>query len=181
MKESKTYLIEACRNGNRKAQLTLYQQHTQRLYSACFRIIGNASEAEEAMQDTFLKIFTHICQYKDDRCFEAWMQRIAIRTAIDYIRKQAPQWDELSKKDIIEIDTEETEEEEIQYSVQLIKEGIGKLPSGYRIILSLYLFEGYDMEEISSILNIKLVSARTQYSRAKKKLLELIPNISYNL
>lgn len=178
MKESKTYLIEACRNGNRKAQLTLYTQHTQRLYAACFRIIGNASEAEEAVQDTFLKIFTHIKQHKDNACFEAWMQRIAIRTAIDYTRKQTPQWNELSEKDIVETDTEDACKEKIQCSVRLVKEGIGKLPSGYRIILSLYLFEGYDMEEIASILNIKLVSVHTQYSRAKKKLLELIPDIS---
>lgn len=179
MEESKTYLIEACRNGSRKAQLVLYKQYAQRLYAACVRIIGNTTEAEEAMQDAFLKIFTHINQYKDEACFEAWMQRITIHTAIDYLRKQTPEWCELTEKNIIENEPEYTDEEAIQYSIQQIKEGIGKLPSGYRVILSLYLFEGYDMEEISSILNIKPVSVRTQYLRAKKKLLELIPNIQY--
>lgn len=176
MEEITTYLIEECRKGNRSAQFALYKQHAQRLYSACFRIIGNGPDAEEAMQDAFLKIFTRINQYRSGLCFEAWMQRIAVRTAIDYVRKQKPGLEELTDK-YSNIEDEEIEEESIQYSVQKIKHGMQLLPDGYRIILSLYLFEGYDMEEISSILNIKQVTVRTQYLRAKKKLLKLIAAI----
>lgn len=176
MDETITYLIEGCRKGDRSAQLSLYKQHARRLYAACFRIIGNASEAEEAMQDAFLKIFTRIDQYHTELCFEAWMQRIAVHTAIDYVRKQSPDLEELSDK-YMPVEEEEPDEEAIQYSVQKVKDGIQRLSAGYRMILSLYLFEGYDMEEISSILNIKQVTVRTQYLRAKKKLLELIPSI----
>ncbi|WP_106832317.1 RNA polymerase sigma factor [Parabacteroides pacaensis] len=173
MDETTTYLIEGCRKRNRSAQLALYKQHARRLYAACYRIIGNAPEAEEAMQDAFLKVFTRIDQYRNGLCFEAWMQRIAIHTAIDYVRKQTPELEELTEK-YTNIEDEETDDENIQYSVQKIKEGMQLLPAGYRVILSLYLFEGYDMEEISSILNVKQVTVRTQYLRAKKKLLELI-------
>ena len=77
------HLIEGCRRGDRSSQLKLYKQYAQRLYIACLRIVGNSSEAEEAMQDSFLKIFTRLDQYHDGQCFEAWMHRIAIHTAIE--------------------------------------------------------------------------------------------------
>ena len=97
MEETNTHLIEGCRRGNRTAQLALYKQFARQLYVACLRIVGNASEAEEAMQDSFLKIFTRLGQYQDGQCFEAWMHRIAIHTAIDYVRRQTPDWEELHR------------------------------------------------------------------------------------
>lgn len=175
MEQSTTSLVEGCRKGSRAAQLALYRNHAGRLYAACFRIIGNASEAEEAMQDAFLKIFTRIGQYRTGLCFEAWMQQIAVRTAIDYIRRQTPVLEELTDRYAdVSVEEEEFAEENAAYSVQRVKDGLQRLPAGYRMILSLYLFEGYDMEEIASILDIKQVTVRTQYLRAKKKLLELI-------
>lgn len=92
------HLIEGCRREDRSSQLKLYKQYAQRLYIACLRIVGNSSEAEEAMQDSFLKIFTRLDQYHDGQCFEAWMHRIAIHTAIDYVRRQAPDQEELSRQ-----------------------------------------------------------------------------------
>lgn len=173
MEETTAHLVEDCRRGNRSAQLRLYKQFAQRLYVACLRIVGNGAEAEEAMQDTFLKIFTRLDQYHDGQCFEAWMHRIAVHTAIDYVRRQTPDFEELSDN-YVEPESEAPDEEELQYSVALIKEATRKLPAGYRVILSLYLFEGYDMEEIASILNIQPPSVRSQYLRAKRKLLDLI-------
>lgn len=173
MNETTAQLIEGCRSGKRSAQLALYKQFAHRLYIACLRIVGNSAEAEEAMQDSFLKIFNRIDQYNDQQCFEAWMHRIAVHTAIDYVRRQTPKWEELSDN-YVDPAPDGPDEEEIQYSVRQIKEATHKLPPGYRIILSLYLFEGYDMEEIASILNIKPPSVRSQYRRAKLKLLDII-------
>ena len=95
------------------------------------------------MQDSFLKIFTRLDQYRDGQCFEAWMHRIAVHTAIDYVRRQTPDWEELSD-DYTEPDDDGPDEEEIRYSVAQVKEACKKLPVGYRVILSLYLFEGYE-------------------------------------
>ena len=173
MEETNVHLIEECRRGNRTAQLALYKQFAQRLYVACLRIVGNVPEAEEAMQDSFLKIFTRLDQYRDGQCFEAWMHRIAVHTAIDYVRRQTPDWEELSDN-YTEPDDDGPDEEEIRYSVAQVKEACKKLPAGYRVILSLYLFEGYDMEEIASILKIQPSSVRSQYLRAKRKLLDII-------
>lgn len=172
MEETTVHIIEECRKGSRSAQLALYKQFAHRLYVTCLRITGNAPEAEEAMQDAFLKIFTRLDQY-DGQCFEAWMHRIAVHTAIDYVRRQTPEWEELTDN-YAEPETESPDEAEIQYSVALIKEAAKKLPANYRVVLSLYLFEGYDSEEIASILNIQPPSVRSQYLRAKRKLVDII-------
>lgn len=169
-----THLIDKCSRKDPKAQMKLYELYAKRLYIACFRIVGNMNEAEEAMQDAFLKIFTHIDQYDRSKNFEVWMHRIAVNTAIDYVRRQTPLQEELEENMAVEEEDTAVEEEEIAFSVTKIKEGIRQLAPGYRLILTLYLFEGYDMEEISSILQIKPASVRTQYMRGKSKLIELI-------
>ena len=146
-------LIEGCRKERRDAQLAMYRQFARRLYTVCRRIVGGSSDAEEAMQDAMLKVFTRIGDYEDGTCFEAWITQIAVRTAIDYVRRQAPEWDDLPANYEM-AEEEEPDEEEIRYSVARVKEAMGKLPAGYRVILSLYLFEGYDTEEIATILHI---------------------------
>ena len=172
MKETNIHLIEQCRKGNRSAQLALYKQFATRLYNVCLRIIGNPQDAEEAMQDSFLKAFTRLEQYQTGPSFEAWLQQIAVRTAIDYVRRQLPEGEDLTD-DYAELADEDTpDEEELQCSVAQVKAACQQLPAGYRVVLSLYLFEGYDMEEIASILNIRPASVRSQYLRGKRKLLE---------
>lgn len=172
MKETNIHLIEQCRKGNRSAQLALYKQFATRLYNVCLRIIGNPQDAEEAMQDSFLKVFTRLEQYQAGTSFEAWLQQIAVRTAIDYIRRQLPEEEDLTD-DYAELADDDTpDEEELQCSVAQVKAACQQLPTGYRVVLSLYLFEGYDMEEIASILNIRPASVRSQYLRGKRKLLE---------
>lgn len=173
MDETTRHLIEGCRRGEQTAQLGLYEHYAKWLYYACLRIVGNTSEAEEAMQDSFLKIFTRLDQYHDGQCFEAWMHRIAVHTAIDYVRRALPETDLLCDNLPAE-EEEEPDEEAIRYSVSRVKAAAQKLPPGYRVILSLYLFEGYDMEEIASVLKIQPPSVRSQYLRAKRKLVELI-------
>ena len=172
MKETNIHLIEQCRKGNRSAQLALYKQFATRLYNVCLRIIGNPQDAEEAMQDSFLKVFTRLEQYQAGTSFEAWLQQIAVRTAIDYIRRQLPEGEDLTD-DYAELADDDTpDEEELQCSVAQVKAACQQLSAGYRVVLSLYLFEGYDMEEIASILNIRPASVRSQYLRGKRKLLE---------
>jgi len=173
MNEQTKYLIGKCRKRDHAAQVGIYKLYAQRLYATCLRITGNPAEAEEAVQDSFLKAFNRIGQYQDGQNFEAWLQTLTIHTAIDYVRKQTPDWAQLPSNTAIP-EEEDTDEESINMTVEKIKEGIRKLPAGYRSILSLYLFEGYDMEEISFIMDIRHSSVRSQYLRAKRKLLEII-------
>ena len=158
--------IEGCRKGARNAQLKLYERYARMLFATCLRILANTEEAEEAMQDSFLKIFTHLEQYHEEMSFEGWIRQIAVRTAIDRLRQRSEE---------LELPTDnlpEEEEEEPLYTVEQIKQAMEKLPEGYRVVLSLYLFEGYDMEEIAQILHVKPASVRSQYLRGKRKLIE---------
>lgn len=171
MNEAITHIVEGCRAGNRTAQLELYRRFSRPLYAACLRIIGRPEEAEEAMQDAILKVLTRIDQYRPTQSFEGWIRQVAVHTAIDYVRQQLPAMEELSDN-YQEPDPDEWDEEILAESVQQVKGAIQTMASGYRVVLSLYFFEGYDLEEIAEILQAKPASVRVQFMRAKRKLLE---------
>ncbi len=173
MKDSITQLVRACRQGDRKAQVAIYRMYVRQLYHTCLRITGNPSDAEEAMQDAFLKAFTHLPQYPDESSFGTWLKQISVRTAIDYVRRSEPAWEELPDNYPL-VSEEHDDNEDTELSVAAIKAALTKLAPGYRVVLSLYLFEGYDMEEISSILHLQPASVRSQYLRGKRKLLDII-------
>ena len=162
--------IEGCRKGARNAQLKLYERYARMLFATCLRILANTEEAEEAMQDSFLKIFTHLEQYHEEMSFEGWIRQIAVRTAIDRLRQRSEEL-ELPTDNLPDL-AEEEEEEEPRYTVDQVRHAMEQLPNGYRVVLSLYLFEGYDMEEIAQILHVKPASVRSQYLRGKRKLIE---------
>lgn len=173
MELAREQLIAGCRKGYHASQLALYNRYAQWLYNVCFRILSRADEAEEAMQDTFLKIYTRIGQFKEEHSFEAWMKSIAIHTAIDYVRKQQAFFESVEELPD-SLSTDEYEEDLTGVTVQKVKDSMQMLPDGYRVVLSLYLFEGYDTEEIAQILDVKAVTVRSQYMRAKRKLEELL-------
>ena len=164
--------IEGCRKGLRSAQLKLYERYARMLFATCHRILNQAEEAEEAMQDSFLKILTHLDQYHEEMSFEGWMRQVAVRTAIDQLRRRSEELELLT--DNLPDLAEEEEEEEPRYTVDQVRHAMEQLPNGYRVVLSLYLFEGYDMEEIAQILHVKPASVRSQYLRGKRKLIEVI-------
>jgi RNA polymerase sigma-70 factor (ECF subfamily) len=144
------------------------------------RIINNETEAEDVMQEAFLKAFTKIDTYKGEVSFGAWLKKIVINRSLDYLKKRKVRFEEINEKTNKIIDYQmETKE----VNVKVIKDAIQKLPDGYRIVLSLYLIEGYDHEEISEILGISNSNSRTQYLRAKNKLREILKDtevFSYN-
>ena len=173
MNEAIAHIVEGCRMGNRVAQQELYRRFARPLYAACLRIIGRPEEAEEAMQDAIFKVLTRIGQYQPTQSFEGWIRQVAVHTAIDYVRQQLPPMEELSDN-YSEPDADAWDPEVLVDSVQQVKMALQTLAPGYRVVLSLYFFEGYDLEEIASILQAKPASVRVQFMRAKRKLLELI-------
>lgn len=166
-------IIERCRHGSRSAQLEMYKRYVRRVYATCLRIVGRPEEAEEVTQDVFLKIFRKLEEGQGIDNLEGWMRQVAVNLAIDQLRRQAPEFGELPY-DLVDAEDEGPDEEEIRYTVGQVREAIKRLAPGYRVVLSLYLFEGYDMEEIAQILDLKPVSVRSQYMRAKKRLLDEI-------
>jgi RNA polymerase sigma-70 factor (ECF subfamily) len=144
------------------------------------RLINNAAEAEDVMQEAFLNAFTKIDTYKGEVSFGAWLKRIVINRSLDYLKKRKVRFEEINEK-TNQIPDYQMEIKEV--NMKVIKDAIQKLPDGYRVVLSLFLIEGYDHEEISQILGISNSNSRTQYLRAKNKLKELLKDtevFSYN-
>ncbi len=139
------------------------------MFNTALRITGEQTDAEDVLQEAFVSAFQNISSYRADAAFGAWLKKIVINKALNHVQK--------SKRDLMianesEVEAEETwnEETEPNYTVESIKRAMDGLPTGFRTVLSLYLFEGYDHKEISEILNISESTSKTQYKRAKDKL-----------
>ena len=145
------------------------------MYNTSLRIVKDPQEAEDIMQESFLSAFGKIETYQGKVSFGAWLKRIVINNSLDVIKKRRLFFEELDE-DYTQLASQEVEidEELLANQMELIREGIQKLPDGYRVILSLHLLEGYDHEEIAEILDISSSTSRSQFFRAKQKLLRIL-------
>ncbi len=160
-------MINRCKAGEREAQSQLYKLYYKSMFSTSVRIVGNTEDAEDVMQEAFLSAFKKMGTYKGEVSFGAWLKKIVVNRSLDYLKKRKVVFEEINEK-IINEESPMMETKEID--VAKIKKAIGQLPEGYRVVLSLYLFEGYDHDEISEILSISNSSSRSQLLRAKLKL-----------
>ncbi|MFB9052934.1 RNA polymerase sigma factor [Formosa undariae] len=174
-------IIEECKRHNRKAQLQLYNQYCQGMYSVAKRFISNTAEAEDLVQDAFIKAFSKLHQFKGDVTFGAWLKRIVVNTCIDSLKSKKQELDVLEEVHLKVVDTDPHDSWAVDDNVTLddVKLVIETLPEKYKYVVMLFLIEGYDHQEISEILNISEVASRTQLSRGKQKLQELLKSKDY--
>ncbi len=165
-------LVDECRKGSIKAQFRLYRQYSKAMYNLAYRMMNNREDAEDILQEAFLDCFSNIETYRFESTFGAWLKKILINKCINQLRKRKT--DMILVDDLPEIIPEE--EPEATYDTAKIFAGIEELPDGYRIILTLYLLEGYDHSEIAKILGISESTSKSQYSRAKNKLRNILSN-----
>jgi RNA polymerase sigma-70 factor (ECF subfamily) len=167
-------VVERCRKGDSKAQFELYELYARAMYNLCLRMVKHEADAEDVLQNAFIDVFRKLDSFRFESSVGAWIKRIVVNNCVNFLKKRRFELTELNE----EITGEKTEPElsskETDYDIQAINQAIFKLPQGYRIIFSLYLLEGYDHEEIADILNISVSTSKSQYSRAKKKLRELL-------
>jgi RNA polymerase sigma factor (sigma-70 family) len=163
-------LIEECRKGNTRAQFMLYNQYSKAMYNIAYRILNSREDAEDILQETFVECFRNLDSFRFESTFGAWLKKIIINKCINQLKKKKI---DLTLRETLPVTVYE-EEEEITYETAKIFKGIEKLPDGYRVILTLYLLEGYDHSEISQILGISESTSKSQYSRAKEKLRNLL-------
>ncbi len=165
-------LIKGCIRGKSKYQEELYRYYYGYAMSICLRYAGSREEASEVLNDSFMKIFAKIKQFDAKKSFRAWLRRIIVNTAIDNYRK--------NKKHSYGMDISSAEGEYEQFNIldQLAAEDIyrivQKLPDKYRLAFNLYEIEGYSHEEIAEQLGIPVGTSRSNLSRAKRKLRELL-------
>lgn len=168
-------IVELCKAGNTKAQYQLYSLYSKAMFNVCMRILNSRENAEDALQDAFCEIFDKLGGFRFESSFGNWAKRVVINTCINKLNRKNPRlvFPEMIAEHPGEDDQTENVEE-IHLKVEKIQEAISMLPDGYRLILNLYLLEGYDHVEISEILGISKSTSKTQYMKAKKKVKELI-------
>jgi RNA polymerase sigma-70 factor (ECF subfamily) len=158
---------------DKSAQFEIYRLYYKSMYNSSLRIIGIPEEAEDIMQESFLTAFRKLKTYSGEVSFGAWLKKIVINRSLDALRKRKVLFEELHAELPVQ---SEAEPEEESITVEEIKSAMNLLSDGYRTILSMILFEGYDHEEVSEILGIKNVTSRTQFSRARQRLREILTN-----
>jgi len=164
-------LLDRCLKNDKKAQFEIYRLYYRSMYNSSLRIVGVAEEAEDMMQESFLTAFQKLKTYNGEVSFGAWLRKIVINRSLDALRKRKVVFEELHAE-LPVANAPEPEGEPI--SIDEVKSAMESLSDGYRTILSLILLEGYDHEEVSEILGIQNVTSRTQFSRARQRLKEIL-------
>lgn len=163
-------IIDGCRKNQRKAQEYLYNQYSGKFYMLAMRYCKSQLEAEDIIQESFIKIFDKINGFKGKSKLETWMTRIVINTALNSQRSKLYMF---PMADINEVDLEE----EISlggFELQELLKMIQSLPSGCQAIFNLFAIEGFNHSEIADMMEISESTSKSQYSRAKKLLKEMI-------
>jgi RNA polymerase sigma-70 factor (ECF subfamily) len=173
--ENHKTIIEACKKGDERQKYKLYQLYSKAMFNVCCRLMYNKEEAEDMLQEAFTQAFVKLDSFRYESSFGGWLKRITINTCINAKNKRKVELsfiDEMHKFDAPEID--ENNEEEVQLTVAGITKAMEKLPEGGRIVFSLYLLEGYDHGEIAQILNITESTSKSQFMRAKRRIVEIL-------
>lgn len=167
-------VVEACRKGNRQAQFQLYQLYSKAMYNICLRMLNDVTDAEDMLQNSFMDVFSKLHYFRFESSIGAWIKRIVVNNCINFLKKRRLQIVEIGDREVVDRTIKKDNWDDVKLSVKEVNGAIGLLPDGYRVVLNLYLLEGYDHQEISDILGISASTSKSQYSRAKKKLREIL-------
>jgi RNA polymerase sigma factor (sigma-70 family) len=172
-------VIADCIENKRKAQIDLYNHYAPMLLAICGRYIADKSEAEDILQDSFLKILKNIKEYEGKGQFENWMRRIVINTAITHYHREKKHYyhDEIDNVHDYELKFDLSPEKEME--VQELQSLLARMPDGYRIIFNLFAIEGYKHKEIAEQLNIEESTSKTQYLRAKNWIIKEMKKMNW--
>jgi RNA polymerase sigma factor (sigma-70 family) len=160
-------IIELCAKHNRKAQQVLYDKYSRLLLGVCLRYASDKAEAEDILQDSFLKIFFSIGDYSGSGSFIGWLRKIAVNTAITHYHKNLKFRYHVEIEEYVSVETGVTSFEEDFYTSDELFRVLSELPTGYRMVFNLYAVEGYKHKEIAEMLEIDTNTSKSQYSRAK--------------
>lgn len=169
-------LIQRCIKGDKYAQFDLYQQYSKAMFNICLRMLSSTDEAEDVLQISFVDVFRSLESYRHEATLGSWIKRIVINNCLTMIKKRRLHFESIEENHI-QIPDEGPEpmiDSIDDLSVAKVKDAMARLPEGYRTVFTLYLFEGYDHQEIGQILDITEATSKSQFSRAKRKMRELL-------
>ena len=165
-------LIDGCRKGDRKMQHELYQRFADKMFAICLRYVRGQQEAEDVLQEAFIKVFDKIEQFRGDASLASWIKRIVINTALNSQRSKLYMYPMVDVDNMHQMAGQEITLSAYQYQdlLQMIQE----LPSGCRVIFNLFAIEGYSHKEVAGLLEISEGTSKSQYARARQLLQERI-------
>ena len=166
-------ILQGCLKNNPTAQKALYDQYSAKMLSVCYRFAHNREDAEDMLQEGFIKVFTQIHSFENRGAFEGWIRRIIVHTCINILKKNKKFNESV---DIIHATGLQIREETVPSVIQAkqVVECIRMLPLGYRTVLNLYAIEGYSHREIAEMLTIEESTSRSQYTRARAMLEDIL-------
>ncbi len=165
------YLIDLCLNGRDEGYTGLYNRYSRQVYNSISRIVSHSGEAEDILQDTFCAVFNEVGKLANVSSVEAWVRRLAINRSISHIRKRKMTFSDLGEMDMPDEIEDGTKADIFDARVDDVRKSIEELPEGYKTIVNLHIFEKLTHEEIAVMLDLTATNVRTQYHRAKKKIL----------
>lgn len=166
-------MLNGCLENNATAQETLYTRLSPKMLGVCYRFAKNREDAEDMLQEGFIKVFAQIHQYRNEGALEGWIRRIVVHTCINTLKKNKKFSDSVDITYASGIGIREENIPSIMQAKQVV-ECIRLLPVGYRTVLNLYAIEGYSHKEIGSMLDIEESTSRSQYTRAKAMLEDVL-------
>lgn len=163
-------LLEAILRQDAKAQRLLYERFARKMFGVCLRYTRNKEEAEDYLQDGFLKVFQKISSFKNEGSLEGWIRKVMVNTCLDHLRQQKMQWNEIDEAN------EPVENAEVLDKLQAsdLLEMIRQLAPGFRTVFNLFAIEGYSHKEIGEMLNISEGTSKSQFARARMHLVERV-------
>jgi RNA polymerase sigma factor (sigma-70 family) len=166
-------MLAGCLKNNAAAQEALYNRFSPRMLGVCYRFAKNREDAEDMLQEGLIKVFTQIHQYRNEGALEGWIRRIVVHTCINILKKNKKFSESV---DLIHANTIHIKEDMIPSIMQAkqVVECIRLLPLGYRTVLNLYAIEGFSHKEIANLLDIEESTSRSQYTRSKAMLEEIL-------
>ena len=164
-------LVERAKQGDQQAMYRLYKMHVQAMYNTCIRIVVNQFDAEDIIQESFLSAFNGLGSFKGDSSFGVWLKRIVINKSLNALRKKREVFMEIDNLNIVD---ENDIEDFPEVTPEIINDAIKSLPDKARVILNLYLLEGYMHREIAEMLDISESTSKSQYQRARSLLQEIV-------
>jgi len=164
-------LIEHCLANDSRAQEFLYKRFSRQMYGVCLRFARNTLEADDILQEGFIKVFAHLKDFRQEGSLEGWIRRTIVNTAINYYNSKQNEWQE-TPLDKAQYYMAETEDILSKISTSDLLNLIHELPEGYRMVFNLYIIEGYNHQEIAEMLHISENTSKSQLSRARMALQE---------
>lgn len=169
-------LIKRCLKNDSSAQQKLYQTYARKMYTVCYRFARVGAEADDIMQEGFIRVFNNLSSFRHDGSFEGWIRRIIVNTAITYIKKHGQYKSEVDIENVG--DDFLVEDEAISnLSKEDLLRIVQELPDGKRVVFNLYVYEGYSHKEIGKMLGINESTSKGQLSKAKQMLREKLENV----